>query len=78
MHAAHGQTRRFFCGVYQLEIRFARIVLVYIYAIEVWQFLLIGGEMGNETYIDLLLVSSELSPPNFILIQKSNFYTNLM
>ena len=37
-----------------------------------------GGEMGNETYIDLLLVSSVLSPPNFILIEKDNFYTNLV
>ena len=35
-----------------------------------------GGELGNETY--LLLVSSELSPPNFILIEDDNFYTNLV
>ena len=38
---------------------------------------LLGGELGKETYIDLLLVSSTLSPPNFILIESDNFYTNL-
>ena len=36
-----------------------------------------GGELGNETHIDLLLVSSALSPPNFILIENDNFNTNL-
>ena len=34
-----------------------------------------GGELGNETHIDLLLVSSALSPPNFILIENDNIYT---
>ena len=34
--------------------------------------------MGNGTYIDLLLVSSALSRPNFILIEKDNFYTNFV
>ena len=33
--------------------------------------------MGNETYNDLL-VSSELSPPNFGLIGNDEFYTNLV
>ena len=36
-----------------------------------------GGELGNEIYIDLL-VSSGLSPPSFILIENNNFYTNLV
>ena len=48
-----------------------------IYGIEFWQYLLMGGELGNETYIDLLLVSSGRSPPKFILIENDNFYTNL-
>ena len=37
-----------------------------------------GGELGNETYIDLLLVYSALSPPIFILIENDNLYTNLV
>ena len=37
-----------------------------------------GGELGNETCIDLLLVSSALSPPNFISIENDNFYRNLV
>ena len=37
-----------------------------------------GGELGNETYIDLLLVSSARSPPNFILIENDNYYTHLL
>ena len=36
-----------------------------------------GGELGNETYIDLFLVSAAPSPPNFTLIENNNFYTNL-
>ena len=36
-----------------------------------------GGELGNETCIDRLLVSLELSPPDFILIENDNFYTCL-
>ena len=37
-----------------------------------------SGELGNETYIDLLLVSPALSPPNFILIENDSFHTNLV
>ena len=37
-----------------------------------------GGELGNETYIDVLLQSSALSSPNFTLIENDNFYTNLV
>ena len=37
-----------------------------------------GGELGNETYIDLLLVLSALSPPNLILIENDSFHTNLV
>ena len=37
-----------------------------------------GGELGNETYIDPLLVSSALSPPKLILIKNDNIYTNLV
>ena len=36
-----------------------------------------GGRLGNETYIDLL-VSSALSPPIFTLIGNDDFYTNLV
>ena len=37
-----------------------------------------GGELGNETYIDILLESSALlSPPNFTLIGNDDYYTNL-
>ena len=46
--------------------------------IEFWQYLLIGGELGSETYIDALLVSSALSPPIFTLIGNDDFYTNLV
>ena len=28
-----------------------------------WSYLVIGGELGNGTYIDLPLVSSAMSPP---------------
>ena len=34
--------------------------------------------MGNETYIDVLRVSSALSPPNFTLIGNDDFYANLV
>ena len=37
-----------------------------------------GGELGDETCIDVLLVSSALPPPNFILIGSDGFYTNLL
>ena len=37
-----------------------------------------GGELGNETCIDVLLVSSAFSPPNFGLIGKDIFCTNLV
>ena len=37
-----------------------------------------GGELGNQTYIDLILVSSALFSPNFTLIENDNFYTNLV
>ena len=36
-----------------------------------------GGELGNETYIDVL-ESWALSPPNFIFIGNDDFYTNLV
>ena len=36
-----------------------------------------GGELGNETYFDVL-ESSALSPPNFTLIGNDDFYTNLV
>ena len=36
-----------------------------------------GGELGNQTYIDLL-ESSALFPPNFTLIGKDDIYTNLL
>ena len=32
-----------------------------------------GGELGNETYTDLLLVSSALSPPKFHLDRKRQY-----
>ena len=37
-----------------------------------------GGELGNETYLDLLLVSSALPPPICILIENDNFYKTLV
>ena len=40
------------------------------YGIEFWQYLVMGGELGNETYIDVFLGSSTLSPPVFTLIGK--------
>ena len=33
-----------------------------------------GGELGSETYIDVLLVSSALSPPKFTLIGNDFFF----
>ena len=35
-------------------------------------------ELGDETYIDVLLVSSALSPPKFTLIGNDDFLTNLV
>ena len=32
-----------------------------------------GGELGNETYIDVPLVSSALSPQNFTLIGNTDY-----
>ena len=32
-----------------------------------------GGELGDESYIDFLLVSSAMSPLNFTLIGNGNF-----
>ena len=37
-----------------------------------------GGELGNETYIDPLLVSSALSQPHLILIENDYIHTNLV
>ena len=37
-----------------------------------------GGESGNETYIDVLPESATLSPPIFTLIGNDDFYTNLV
>lgn len=37
-----------------------------------------GGELGHETYIDVLLVSSPLFRPNFMLIENNFFlYENV-
>ena len=35
-------------------------------------------ELGDETYIDVLLVCSALSPPKFTLIGNDDFITNLV
>ena len=40
-----------------------------------WSYLLMGGDLGNESYIDLLIVSTALSPPIFLLIGRNDFYT---
>ena len=37
-----------------------------------------GRELGNETYIDVLLESSALFPPNSTLVGNDDFYTNLV
>ena len=37
-----------------------------------------GGELGNETCIDVLLVGSASSPPNLTSIGNDDFYTNLV
>ena len=44
----------------------------------VWQFLSMGGQLGNETNIDLLLGSSTISPTNLALIGNDDFITNLV
>ena len=43
------------------------------YGIVFWQCLLMGGEMGSETNIDLLLGSSTLSPTKFRLDRERRF-----
>ena len=35
-------------------------------------------ELGNETYIDALLVSSALSPPKFTLIGNGVFFLRIL
>ena len=40
--------------------------------------LLTGGELGNETYVDVLLESSASYSPSFILIGSDDLYTNLV
>ena len=37
-----------------------------------------GGELGDEAYIDVPLVSSALSPPFFTLIGNTDIYSNSM
>ena len=37
-----------------------------------------GGEVGNETFTDVLLESSALFPPIFTLIGNNDLYTNLV
>ena len=46
--------------------------------IVLWQYLLMGGELGNETNIGLLLGCSAMSPPNFALIGNDDFITKLV
>ena len=50
----------------------------FIYRAEFWKYILMDGELGGETYIDVLLVSSALSPPNFTLIGNDDFLSNLV
>ena len=50
----------------------------FIYRAEFWKYILMDGELGGETYIDVLLVSSALSPPISTLIGIDDFYTNLV
>ena len=35
-----------------------------------------GGELGNESYIDVPLVSSALSPPKSTLFGNTDYYTS--
>ena len=35
-----------------------------------------GGELGNQTSIDVIQESSAFSPQNFTLIGNEDFYTN--
>ena len=49
-----------------------------IYGIEFWSRLLMGGELGNETYIDVLLESSVFFQPNFTLIGNDDFFTTFV
>ena len=46
--------------------------------IEFWEYLLMGAELGNETFVDGSLESSALFPPNFAVIGNADFYTNLV
>ena len=48
------------------------------YEIVFGRYLLMGGELGNETNVDLVLGSSAMSPPNFALIVNDDFITNLV
>ena len=48
------------------------------YGIVFWEYLLTGGELGNATHIDVLLVSSALSPPNITLIENDDIVKNLV
>ena len=48
------------------------------YGIVFWQHLLMGGELDDETNIDLLLASSTMPPTNFALIGNDDFIANLV
>ena len=55
--------------------RFFRNYLIYI-----WNTVLVislDDELGDQTYVDVLIVSSELSPPKFTLIGNDDFLKNL-
>ena len=59
-------------GALQIN-RFFRNYFIYIWN-SVFGNLLMDDELGNETYIDVLVVSSALSPPKFNLIEKRRFF----
>ena len=48
-------------------------LLVLYMGIVFWQYLLMGGELGNESNIDVLLGSSATPPPIFALVGKDSF-----
>ena len=46
------------------------------YEIVFWRYLLMGGELGTDTNIGLLVGSSAISPPTFALIGNDDFISN--
>ena len=46
------------------------------YGIEFWEYLLTGGELDKENYIDVPLVCSAFRPPNFTLVGNDDFHSN--